>query len=154
MPIPSTNQEKSYLEMLAIQRPNTFTWMLTELDHMLHHLPREISSGALRDFLLEIATTTEVPELAAISYRIFMKTVDRKGIPVMPPSDVVELPVNRVFQMKYAPSPAVIAAAIQISGNLLDLMCAAGKWYQSTRTTLSRLLSELRRMLEPNEVRD
>jgi len=154
MAIQNASQEKSYLEMLAIRRPNTFTWMLTDLDNILHHLPREISSGVLRDFLLETATTTEVPELVAISYRTFMKTTNRKSITMMPPSNFVAIPVNRIFQMKCAPSPEVVAAAIQISGSLLDLMCAVGKWDQSTRATLSRLLCELRRMLEPNEVRD
>ena len=149
MPIPSARQDKSYLTMLAIQRPNTITWMLTDLDYILHHLPRETSAGALRDFLWEIATTTEVHELAAIAYRTFMKKADP-----IPPSDSVELPVNRIFQMKFAPPPTLIAAAVQISGSLLDLMCVAGRWHQSTRETLSRLLSKLRQMLEPNEVRD
>jgi hypothetical protein len=154
MAIPTTNQPKSYLEMMAIQRPNTFTWVLTDLNHVLHLLPREISSGVLRDFLLEIATTTEVHELATISCEVFMKSNHRESIAAMPPSNLIELPVNSVFQMKCAPSPAAIASAIQASGRLLDLMCVAGSWHQSTRGTLSQLLSKLRRMLEPNEVRD
>jgi len=154
MPIPTASQQKSYLQTLAIEKPNIFTWVLSNLDHIMDHLPQEIPSGALRGLLLEIATTTEVHELAAIACRTFMRTVDWESIAVMPLPDLSQLPVNRVFQMKCAPSPAVIAAAIQISGNLLDLMCVAERWHPSVRETLTRLLSKLRQMLQPNEVRD
>lgn len=154
MTIPTTNQQKPYLETLAIHKPNTFTWMLTDLNSVLYRLPQEISSSILRDFLLEIATTTEVHELATISCKAFMKAIDGQSIAAMSPSNFAELPAIRMFQMKCAPSPATIASAIQISGRLLDLKCVPENWHQSTCGTLSQLLSKLRRMLEPNEVRD
>lgn len=137
---------------LVANVPNLCTTVLQDLAHALNVQPALGNSEYLPRILLRMGAATEDDELAAVAYDLLATVLERQSVDVEHLANMSTLPLDIIGRWSKVPSPAAAAAAVRVSGTLLDALCTPNAFAEEVFRTLQRLLYRIRMMINANSV--